>query len=259
MTRDPCRCLMGWDPTKMLRKLAALSVLFAAVAVSAQQPPPQQPPARPPQAPAPGGRGAATGASVLGGGDSLLMEAPRAVGSGAISGVVTDGSTGAPIEGAFVVLTGSGGAVGQLSASWPTQRTDSKGRFVFTDLPASSGYSLGASRPGYLNGGYRRVPGMLSGVPLSLTEGQWFSEGHIKLWKPAAISGTIRDERGEALVGVRVRMLVGTNVAGRERWAAGPVTETDDRGMYRFAGLLRSEEHTSELQSQSNLVCRLLL
>src|SRR5688572_31735502 len=27
----------------------------------------------------------------------------------------------------------------------------------------------------------------------------------------------------------------------------------------RRAGLLRSEEHTSELQSQSNLVCRLLL
>src|SRR5256886_8157616 len=27
----------------------------------------------------------------------------------------------------------------------------------------------------------------------------------------------------------------------------------------RKAGLLRSEEHTSELQSQSNLVCRLLL
>src|SRR5688572_32337317 len=26
-----------------------------------------------------------------------------------------------------------------------------------------------------------------------------------------------------------------------------------------FAGVLRSEEHTSELQSQSNLVCRLLL
>src|SRR2546430_10453577 len=27
----------------------------------------------------------------------------------------------------------------------------------------------------------------------------------------------------------------------------------------RLAGLVRSEEHTSELQSQSNLVCRLLL
>jgi hypothetical protein len=167
------------------------------------------------------------------------MEAPRAVGSGAISGVVTDGSTGAPIEGAFVVLTGSSGAVGQLSASWPTQLTDSKGRFVFTDLPAYSSYSLGASRPGYLNGGYRRVPGITSFNPLGLAEGQWFSDGHIKLWKPGAISGTIRDERGEALAGVRVRMLVGTIVAGRERWAAGAVTETDDRGVYRFAGLAK--------------------
>src|SRR2546430_12636718 len=28
---------------------------------------------------------------------------------------------------------------------------------------------------------------------------------------------------------------------------------------FTFMGLIRSEEHTSELQSQSNLVCRLLL
>src|SRR5688572_32764310 len=32
-----------------------------------------------------------------------------------------------------------------------------------------------------------------------------------------------------------------------------------DRGRGRRRPLLRSEEHTSELQSQSNLVCRLLL
>jgi hypothetical protein len=226
----------------MVQKLAALIAWFVVVAVSAPQSPPPPQPARPaPAAPAQGGRGAAIGASVFGGADSLLMEVPRAVGSGAISGVVTDGSTGAPIEGALVVLTGgvSVGVVGQAPASWPAQLTDSKGRFVFTDLPAQGGYSLGATRPGYLTGGYRRVPGMLSGVQLSLTEGQWFSEGHIKLWKPAAISGTIRDERGEALVGVRVRMLVSAIVAGRERWASGPVTETDDRGMYRFAGLMK--------------------
>src|SRR2546430_12062839 len=36
--------------------------------------------------------------------------------------------------------------------------------------------------------------------------------------------------------------------------------ETDQRGARRdLAGEGRSEEHTSELQSQSNLVCRLLL
>src|SRR2546430_9325392 len=33
----------------------------------------------------------------------------------------------------------------------------------------------------------------------------------------------------------------------------------DHRGDRNLLGFLRSEEHTSELQSQSNLVCRLLL
>src|SRR2546430_16706035 len=32
-----------------------------------------------------------------------------------------------------------------------------------------------------------------------------------------------------------------------------------DSGLNAFVGRFRSEEHTSELQSQSNLVCRLLL
>src|SRR2546430_7401256 len=47
---------------------------------------------------------------------------------------------------------------------------------------------------------------------------------------------------------VRVALLVGIVNAG-----GGGVEESRD------AVLLRSEEHTSELQSQSNLVCRLLL
>src|SRR5205085_8235435 len=36
-------------------------------------------------------------------------------------------------------------------------------------------------------------------------------------------------------------------------------TTGTDQDMQRRMGLVRSEEHTSELQSQSNLVCRLLL
>src|SRR2546428_5170535 len=36
-----------------------------------------------------------------------------------------------------------------------------------------------------------------------------------------------------------------------------PVLQGDDRGEHQFAP--RSEEHTSELQSRSDLVCRLLL
>src|SRR2546430_12778535 len=43
--------------------------------------------------------------------------------------------------------------------------------------------------------------------------------------------------------------------------AALPVFESlkSSSGMVGLAGRVRSEEHTSELQSQSNLVCRLLL
>src|SRR5437870_6660291 len=43
--------------------------------------------------------------------------------------------------------------------------------------------------------------------------------------------------------------------------AARPPTDCGraDRGGHRSAGILRSEEHTSELQSRGHLVCRLLL
>src|SRR2546430_12505872 len=43
-----------------------------------------------------------------------------------------------------------------------------------------------------------------------------------------------------------------------ERTAAAP-SEGDEAAVDRPVGASRSEEHTSELQSQSNLVCRLLL
>src|SRR2546430_11381198 len=41
--------------------------------------------------------------------------------------------------------------------------------------------------------------------------------------------------------------------------AVGKVSDAEKRAALRGADVLRSEEHTSELQSQSNLVCRLLL
>src|SRR5205085_9730109 len=43
---------------------------------------------------------------------------------------------------------------------------------------------------------------------------------------------------------------------GQHRFHEGPICREDERAVLLN---LRSEEHTSELQSQSNLVCRLLL
>src|SRR2546430_13062889 len=46
---------------------------------------------------------------------------------------------------------------------------------------------------------------------------------------------------------------------GRDALVVGILVHAYDDRLPRLDGSLRSEEHTSELQSQSNLVCRLLL
>jgi hypothetical protein len=104
-------------------------------------------------------------------------------------------------------------------------------------LPASQNYFLVASRPGYLDGGYKRLPGTTAQTRIGLAEAQWFTGGDITMWKPASISGVVRDERGEPLVDIPVRVLMCVRVGGLERWAAGPVVSTDDLGAYRISGL----------------------
>src|SRR2546430_9229367 len=69
---------------------------------------------------------------------------------------------------------------------------------------------------------------------------------------------------GLRALGFEVTEHVGhTGVVGVMKNGAGPVvmlrTELDALPVLEKTGLPRSEEHTSELQSQSNLVCRLLL
>jgi hypothetical protein len=162
--------------------------------------------------------------------------APPAVGTGAISGVVTDGQTGRPIAGALVQLD-DGAARLSAPPSRPRQMTDGSGHFIFQHVAAGS-YKTRVTAPGYLDGGYGRVPGSQAAGQVTLQDKQWFADANAVLWKPASISGTIRDERGEPLVDIPVRLVMAFGLAGREQWAFGAVTQTDDRGAYRFAGLL---------------------
>lgn len=196
--------------------LVCLGVVLVATVAAAQPPPP----------PPPG--------SAMTFGDGNQGETPPVTGTGAISGIVTDGTTGAPVAGALVQLVGGAGQAGAR----PRQMTDAKGRFVFTQLPAFPDYTLVASRVGYLDGGYRRTPGAPAQVRIGLKDGEWFTGGNITMYRPAAISGVVRDERGDPLVDIPVRVLVSARVGGQNRWAAGPTVLTDDRGMYRIAGLL---------------------
>lgn len=171
-------------------------------------------------------------------GGQLVVNAPpdsAEVGTGAISGVVTDRNTGQPIADALVSLSGAGRGA---PSPQPRQQTDARGRFIFTHLPAFDSYVLSASKQGYFDGRYKETPGINATARLALRDGQWFTEGNIELSRPAAISGTIVDEHGDPLVGIAVRALTTVQIAGRTRRASGPVASTDDRGMYRLSGLL---------------------
>jgi len=156
--------------------------------------------------------------------------------TGAITGVVVDGATKSPIGGAIVYLSTDGRTpVGDQSR----QMTDDKGRFAFVNVPPGTRYNLTANAFGYLDGAFGRENLQLAAnAPIAVRTGEWVSNLRLSLWRPAAISGTVVDERGEPMAGVYVRAIGQVRVAGRDQLASGPVTTTNDLGAYRIAGLL---------------------
>jgi hypothetical protein len=172
--------------------------------------------------------------------------APR---DGVITGRVVDAATGRPVGAVIVSISGPGIATrvtssasgpGGLAAgpSVPRVLTGADGRFMFRDLQAG-GFTITAVKNGYAEGASgRRRPGGTT-QPVALTEAQRTADISVRVWKNAAIGGTVVDEAGEPVVGVQVRALVRSTVAGRRRFTpAGNSAFTDDRGMYRFSGLL---------------------
>jgi hypothetical protein len=152
--------------------------------------------------------------------------------AGVITGVVVDGTTGEAIPEAVVFLSASpAGPIG----SQTRQLTDDRGRFAFVQLPGDASYTISATKFGYLDGGYGRdaMPtDPLRTIPLKASE--WIPNIKVAIWKPGAISGVVRDETGEPVVGVVVRALKRVRIQGRDDFVAGPVTRTDDRGRYRI-------------------------
>jgi hypothetical protein len=153
---------------------------------------------------------------------------------GAISGIAIDGSTGAPVTEAIVALQG-----GKLPPDYQTRRmTDGKGRFAFTHLPDGDNYTIWVSKVGWLDGGYGRDSAPTDLLrPVVIRQGAWIGNLKAAIWRPATISGIVRDETGEPLVGVAVRALARIAIGGRETLASGSTTLTDDRGAYRLKGL----------------------
>jgi len=162
------------------------------------------------------------------------FSANMGTGTAAVSGAVIDGATRRPVAGVVVTMTDRG-----LTPSPSVQMfTDSKGRFVFRRLPASSRYELTTAKPGYFDGGFGKRPDQTLAANLVLTDGQWLREVAVEIWRPGAIAGTLIDEQGEPVVGVFVRAFQEIRINGRALYARGPTVKSDDRGVYRISDLV---------------------
>jgi hypothetical protein len=170
---------------------------------------------------------------------SFAAQTPAAR-DGVITGQVVDAVSGKPVGAVIVSISGPvlGGRIGPGSGAPPRILTGGDGRFVFRDLPAGS-FTIAATKGGYADGasGRRVVAG--PSQPVVLSDAQQTADVAVRIWKNGAITGTIVDEAGEAVVGVQVRASRRTFAGGRRRFTpVGPSASTDDRGVYRLSGLL---------------------
>ncbi len=174
-------------------------------------------------------------------GVAVFAQAPPASviapGNGAITGTVVDSATGQPVTGAIVQIEG-----GPLREDYHIRQiSDGQGRFAFLRLANTGTYRISVTKFGYLGGGYGREASHEDALRnITVREGGWIGNLRVPIFKPGEISGVVRTEAGEPLVGVYVRAYARTFIAGHERLVAGPITITDDRGQYRLGRLMPS-------------------
>lgn len=191
-------------------------------------------------------------------------EASTEPATGLILGRVIDGDTGAPISGAIVstsipsavTIAMRGAGPGQLPPPPPPPRlvsTNGDGEFLFAQLPRGS-YMLTSTAPGYSVGqsGQRRIGG--PALPIALQQGQRIGDVTIRMWKYGVITGTVVDEYGEPSVNTQVRVMRVMYVGAQKRiTAGGNYSSTDDRGVFRAAGLLPGDYVVQVPQSVQSL------
>jgi hypothetical protein len=157
-----------------------------------------------------------------------------------VAGRVVDASTGRPIAGAVITPAGSSVVLPLTTTATPRVLTNANGQFVIRGLYKGS-LVLVATKGGYVNATYgQRRPGGTA-QPVPIEPDTRVTDLELRMWKFGAIGGTIVDESGDPVVGTRVASFMRTWIAGRRRYTAGPWGVTDDRGVYRIAGLTPGE------------------
>jgi len=148
-----------------------------------------------------------------------------------VQGRVVDGATRAPLPEAIVTLAGRGGPERVIA--------DAQAHFVFRNV-APGTYSLFAARAGYFGSGNGERDPAAPPLLVDLTGDRQSGDLTLPLWKLGAISGSVIAD-GDPLVGIEIRALRKSLVAGAWRLAPVAATTTDDRGAYRLSGLVPGE------------------
>ena len=145
---------------------------------------------------------------------------PPPTGTALLAGQVIESPSGRPIDNAVVTLSGG--------APLPVL-TDARGRFAFPGLRAGTVIAI-AAKPGFAP-----VLPLVRGI--ALQDGQRVTDVRLRLVRLASVSGAVRDDAGDPIVGTEVIVFRRAIVNGRpEIRRAGDAT-TDDRGMYRVFNL----------------------
>lgn len=179
--------------------------------------------------------------------------------SAVIVGKVVDADSGAPVADAVVIFAmrvapqtvgGASPVVGMMpGANQVRLLTTSEGKFVVRGVPAGP-VQLSVTAPGYVSGGHGQTRPNGPVQPLVVAESAKVVEATIRVWRTAAITGVVTDDRGEPLVGIQVRALRRSYVRGQSRLTGGGFGTSDDRGVYRISGLVPGDYAVVVQQTQ---------
>jgi hypothetical protein len=149
-------------------------------------------------------------------------------GSGVISGVVVDASTGAPLIGALVTLDGPSGARRTILVD------PLRALFAFKQLNPGV-FSLRASKLGFSGGGYGQRTPLGPQRAFELAEGESAVAVRLGLWENPTLRGRVEDESGDPVVKVDVRAFAQTFVGGYATMVPNKIAITDDTGVYSMS------------------------
>ena len=164
-----------------------------------------------------------------------------------VSGRVIDAESGRPIAGAIVMPFGT-------AAPAPPSRvlTNAGGQFVIRGVRPGD-LVLMATRGGYIDASHGQARPRGYGQPVHVVEGKRYPDVDIRMWRHGVITGTVTDDAGDPVIGVRVQAFLGARAGGRLSYAPAGTGATDDRGVYRIPQLAPGDYLVAVISKQTSI------